>query len=365
MKTSIWATCPKCHTELKIETDETELVQIECPDCHKVFAAKVPPRTAAPVREVFSQMPVLPPFQPARVHYQSRRKSDDSMNPAVLTALIVVCASAILIPLGFGGYYVYGKLSEGQLGLNDSVKSTQAMNATTSSTESTHTVPSFQDFSSPAAAGRKVSPPSDSAGEPPMTTVQPQPNMPTFAVPELNPPQLIQPDSSIPQTSQTPNSSPMMSGPIPPSQMSTNQMTPNSMSPNSMSPGPMSPSPMSSSPGPMAPTPKTSNGSNPSQASGTAFGISKSGLALSMQRFAGPNGVFIFVLHSNGHSVSNSIQELSRNLSIPEMHAESGSDHTTIGMRYSGSVDSVVNGIRFGNVSYVDEESRSIHVRVN
>jgi DNA-directed RNA polymerase subunit RPC12/RpoP len=336
MKTTIWASCPKCKTELKIDTDETELVQIECPDCNKLFAAKVPPRSAAPVHEVFSQMPVLPPFQPAQVHYQSRRKSDDSMNPAVLTALIVVCASAILIPLGFGGYYLYSRHREvSQVAMNDSAKSNAAKNSNSSAQQSfstsaptESTTPVFRDFSSQTQAGRKVPPSNDSASG--AATAQPQPDAPAFAAPELNPPKLVQSEPSAAQTTQTPNSAPTTAGP----------MTSGSM---------------------------TSGTSNPSQVqvSVSGAGTSQSGLSIPLQRFVGPSGVFIFILHSKGHSVGNAVQELQRNLSIPEVHTEGGSDHTTIGIRYSGPVDSVVKGIRFGNVSYVDEESRSIHVKVN
>ena len=341
MKNTIWASCPKCQTELKIDTDETELVQIECPDCHKVFAAKVPPRSAAPVHEVFSQMPALPAFQPAQVHYKPRHKSDDSMNPALLTALIVVCGCAILIPLGFGGYYVYGKLSEASpLTMSNSTNSTPATNSSTQqsfstpSTESTGTAPTLKDFSAQGPAGRKTTPSSDSFGDSARATEQPQPESRAFGVPELNPPKLIQSVPSAPQITQTPNSAPMTTGP----------MTTGPMTPGPITPGNSNPSQVQVSPGP---------------------GTSQSGLPAQLQRFVGPSGVFIFVLHSKGHSVSSSIQELQRNLSIQDMYSEGGSDHTTVGIRYSGPVDSVVKGIRFGRVSYVDEESRSIHVQVN
>jgi hypothetical protein len=111
----------------------------------------------------------------------------------------------------------------------------------------------------------------------------------------------------------------------------------------------------------------SSGSSSPSQVqvSVSGSGTSKSGLPVPLHRFVGSSGVLIFVLHPKGHSVTNAVQELQRNHSIPEMHAEGGGDHTTIGFRYSGSVDSLVKGIRFGKVSYADEESRSIHVHAN
>ena len=287
-------------------------------------------------------MPVLPPFQPAHVHYKPRQKSDDSLHPAVLTTLIVVCVCAILIPLGFGGYYVYGKLSEAsQLTMSDSATSTSATNSnsqqgfsTTPSTESMDTTPIFKDFGAQASAGRKTPPSSDSVGD--TATAKPQPDSATqtdsttFAVPELNPPKLIQPEPSLPQITPTPNSTPMTS------------------------------SPMTS-----APMPSGNSNASQVQVSFAGPGTSQSGLPIPLQRFVGSNGVLIFVLHSKGHSIANGIQELTRTLSIPDMHAEGGSDHTTIGIRYAGTVDSVVQGIRFGRVSYVDEESRSIHVQVN
>ena len=362
MKTTIWANCPKCQTELKIETDEPELVQIECPDCSKVFAAKVPPRSAAPLHDAFSQMPVhapmpaLPPFQPAQVHYKSRPKSDGSMSPAVLTALIFVCASAILLPLGFGGYYFYSQLSEAsQVAMNNTATSTPATSASSQSSfaatpasEPTKPAPSSKDFSAQAPTGRKTPPPSEVVGANTSSTAQPQPGSMTpadantspdadskiFGVPELNPPMIVQPD-------------PFDSQVAPPSNQNTS-------SPNTPNP------PTTSSPMPFG----NSNVSQ-GQISVAGAGMSKSGLPVQLHRFVGSTGVLIFVLHSKGHSVSNSIQELQRTLSIPDIHTDGGSDYTTIGIRYSGSVDSVAKGIRFGQVSYVDEESRTIHVKAN
>ncbi len=352
MKTSIWANCPKCRTELKIDTDETELVQIECPDCHKVFAAKVPPRSVSPVHEVFSQMPVLPAFQPAHVHYKPKQKSDDSMNPAVLTALIVVCVSAILIPLGFGGYYVYSQLTDAsQLAISDSASATspenaipisQQSNSFTPATEDPPTSTGFIDRSPQPSAFSKASPAADAVGSnptsptPPLdSTSQPDPN---FGVPVLNPPQLIQ--SQPPEMSQSPKPT-MSSAPTTPSPPTTS-----------------SPPPSGSQP---------SGASNPGQVQVTVSGAgtSKSGLPVPLHRFFGSSGVLIFVLHSKGQSVSSAVQELQRKLSIPDIHFSNGSDHTTVGIRYSGSVDSVVKGIQFGKVTYVDEESRSIHVQAN
>lgn len=349
MKSTIWANCPKCQTELKIDTEETELVQIECPDCYKVFAAKVPPRSAAPVHEVLSQMPVLPPFQPAQVHYKPRSKSDDSLPPAVLTALIVVCASAILIPLGFGGYYVYGKLSEAsQLAIGDSTKSTsstsstsqQSSVSTTPSSEPSETV-AFGDYSvsttpsAGASSGVIANSPTANSTEQPQLSTSTQPDTTTFAVPELNPPPLIQSESSS-------SDSATLAGNLAGTMPDTSTPSPNSSTSTQASSTPFQ-----------------------GQISVSGAGTSKSGLPVPLHRFIGSSGVMIFVLHSKGHSVTSSIQELQRKLSIAELHADGGSDHTTIGIRYSGSVDSVAKDIQFGRVSYVDEESRSIHVQVN
>lgn len=320
MKTTIWATCPKCQSELKIDTDETELVQIECPDCHKLFAAKVPPRRAAPVQDVFAQMPVLPPFQPAQVHYKSPPRSDGSMSPAVLTALIVVCASAILIPLGFGGYYIYGKLVESsQVALIETSKSTPLSNSQSNPAESDDSNPPVF-IENPVAAqttGTTTHILSGVVGSADSTTSA---NQNTFPVPELNPPAIIQPDASG----------------------TTDTINPNSAS-------------------------SLSTTSTPTQAQVTVAGagISKSGLPVALHRFVGPSGVLIFILHSNSHSVANNIRDLQREFSVPETHADGGSGHTTLGIRYSGTVDSVVKGIRFGKVTYADEETRTIHVKVN
>ena len=373
MKTTIWANCPKCKTELKIETDEPELVQIECPDCSKVFAAKVPPRSAAPLHDVFSQMPLkptghaaaqmpaLPPFQPAHVHYKSRPKSDDSMSPAVLTALIFVCASAILLPLGFGGYYFYSQLSESsQIAMNGTANSTpptstpstsassQSSFAATPASGPSEPAPSSKDFSAQAPTGRKTPLPSEAVDANMSSPAQPQPGSMTpadantspdadskiFGVPELNPPMIVQPD-------------PFDSQVAPPSNQSTSS--------------PSTPNPPTTS----NPTPFGNSNVSQGQISVAGAGMSKSGLPVQLHRFVGANGVLIFVLHSKGHSVANSIQELQRTLSIPDIHTDGGSDYTTVGIRYSGSVDSVAKGIRFGRVSFIDEESRSIHVQAN
>ncbi len=355
MKTTIWASCPKCQTELKIDTHETELVQIECPDCHKVFAAKVPPRSAAPVHEVFAQMPVLPPFQPAQVHYQPRSRSDDSMSPVVLTALIVVCASAILIPLGFGGYYVYGKLSEAsQVTMSDSAKSTPAISTnsnfqpSTSFSPATDTTAASVSLSAQGPASRNTLPTTDSfrAGSSATMDSAPQPD-PTFGVPDLNPPSLIRPESSSAATTPTPNSTPMASSPPIPGV------------------APPTPSTTTTPPTPTGSVPAGTANTAQGQVSVAGAGTSKSGLPVQLHRFIGSSGVMIFVLHSKGQNASGWVQELQRIPSVAEVHADGGSDYTTIGLRYSGSVDSVAKGIRFGKVSYVDEESRSIHIQVN
>ncbi|MDX1926788.1 MAG: hypothetical protein SFV81_09730 [Pirellulaceae bacterium] len=367
MKTTLWANCPKCQTELKIETDEPELVQIECPDCHKVFAAKVPPQSAAPMHDVFSQMavqvpmhvpaqmPVLPPFQPAQVHYKSRPKSSDgSLSPAALTVLITVCASAILLPLGLGGYYFYSQLDEApQLAVSTPVNipvNIPVVSAPNSiSAPSSFSTPpasgsaepvaepvaspnefSAHEFSAQSPAGRKTPPPSETVGANSTSTAMSPPGSMTpadaastsdadskiFGVPELNPPMIVQSDPSSPSTT-----------------------TP--------------------------PMPVGNTNLSQGQVSVAGPGMSKSGLPVPLHRFVGSNGVLIFVLHPKGHSVGSAIQELQRTLSISEIHADGGSDYTTIGIRYSGSVDSVVKSIRFGQISYADEESRSIHVQTN
>jgi hypothetical protein len=370
MKTTLWASCPKCQTELKIETDEPELVQIDCPDCHKVFAARVPARSTAPLQDAFSQMPVhipaqmtvLPPFQPARVHYKARPKSDGSLSPAVITALIVVCASAILLPLGLGGYYFYCQLSEfPQIASSDAAAPTTKVSSQPSSSNTPSNEPpkpadpgfkdiSAQDISAQENSaqapppGRKTPPPGETVGAASSTTPPAQMSSMTpadvnsspdadskiFGVPELNPPMIVQSNPSTPQVTPLSNST-----------QGTNS--------------------------PTTPTPVTFGNSNAlqGQVSVAGPGMSKSGLPVAIHRFVGSSGVLVFVLHSNGHSVANGIQELQRNLSISEIHAEGGNDHTTIGIRYSGSVDSVVKGIRFGHVLFADEESRSIHVQVN
>ncbi len=311
MKTSIWAACPKCQAELKIETDETELVQIECPDCHKVFAAKVPPRPVRPERDIFAQAPVLPPFQPANVHYRSRPRSrsgsDDSLSPVAVTALIVVCASAILIPLGFGAYYVYGKLTE-------SVELAMASSAPVASTPTPDEVEPSQgaDLSSSdgsSFAVRDLSPPMPNMGS---NTNPSIPTTPSFPTPELNPPPILQPDLSTPPS-----------------------------------------------------TPDVSRNMSPSQFQVDSSGAqsSDSGLSPRLKRFSGPNGVLIFVLHSRGTSFS--MNDLVRSLSIQDSHVEQLNDHTMIGLSYSGNLDNVVKQIQFGKVSYIDEESRTIHVQAN
>ncbi len=407
MKTTIWASCPKCQTELKIDTNETELVQIECPDCHKVFAAKVPARAAAPMPEVFAPMPSLPAFQPAQVHYTPRKKSDDSLNPAALTALIIVCASAILIPLGFGGYYLYGKLSEQSLlapplALNNTTESSatppanvsddglanSSINATPVAINSPNN--SAIEVNAQPNISRKMPPPSDPMGESALAAGTPFENSPpqtdsmVFGVPELNPPPLIQQGPTTPQTVPAPNSTPMTSSPVNPGTSSPTWASPDMVNPSMNNPGVVNPgvvnpgvvNPGTVNPGIAKPginpgmnpgSPMNAGISNPSQpqVSVSGPGTSQSGLPVALHRFVGPSGAMIFVLHAKGHSVGNAIQELQRTLSIPEMHAEGDADYTTIGIRYSGTIDSIVKGIRFGRVSYADEESRSIHVQVN
>ncbi len=264
MKTTIWASCPKCQTELKIDTNETELVQIECPDCHKVFAAKVPARAAAPMPEVFAPMPSLPAFQPAQVHYTPRKKSDDSLNPAALTALIVVCASAILIPLGFGGYYLYGKLSEQSLlapplALNNTTESSATppanvsddglantpINATPAPINSPNN--SAIEVNAQPNISRKMPPPSDPMGESALAAGTPFENSPpqtdsmVFGVPELNPPPLIQQGPTTPQTVPAPNSTPMTSSPVNPGTSSPTWASPDMVNPSMNNPGVVNP----------------------------------------------------------------------------------------------------------------------------
>ena len=151
----------------------------------------MPPPSAAPVHEAFAQTLVLPPFQPARVHYKSRAKSNDSMNPAMLTALIVVCASAILIPLGFGGYYIYGKLSEGsELGLSNSpvtsrlptVRSSQSSSAPAS--EAADVTANFQNLDTQKSASRQPSSQTDTFPNiaTPETPTQPETMAPTIGI---------------------------------------------------------------------------------------------------------------------------------------------------------------------------------------
>ncbi len=332
MKTSIWATCPKCQSELKIETDETELVQIECPDCYKVFAAKVPPRTAPPPRDMFAQAPILPPFQPAHVHYRSQprrpqsRHSDDSLHPAALTAIIVICAGAILLPLGFGAYYVYGKLTENtQLSMGKETSSSTTNSVSSSPANASHTatggITARRDFT-PGTSMPAQSPVQSPSGNPALEPeMAPQANSPSmsFPVPELNPPPIIRPESS-PQTSNPSGS-------------------------------------------PDAPMNSGGSDTSPAQITVTGSGTEQSGLSKPMQRFAGPHGVLIFVLHSRSSSLS--MAELTRALSVQDSFVERREDHTTIGLQYSGSLDSVVKQIQFGQVSYVDEDSRSIHVQAN
>ena len=352
MKTSIWAACPKCQSELKIETDETELVQIECPDCHKVFAAKVPPRSAAPQRDVFAQAPILPPFQPAHVHYQSRpnrsrsQQSDDSLHPLALTALIVVCAAAILLPLGFGAYYVYGKLTETDslaMGGSSGSSNSTNMSAPPANTSQNASPASSSSGGSSAAGwpGNGFNAPGDFGSRPSMA--QPDPSMPptdnnsstlfgappgnSFPAPQLNPPPITRPDSSPP--SSAPGSVPGgMPGSVPDPTM------------NFGAPG-----------------------SSSTQVTVTGPGTGQSGLSTLMQRFAGPQGVLIFVINSRGKQLA--MTELTRALAVQDSFVEFVDDHTTIGIKYSGALDNVVKQIQFGRVSFVDEDSRTIHVDAN
>jgi len=338
MKTSIWAACPKCQSELKIETDETELVQIECPDCNKVFAAKVPPRATAPQRDVFAQAPILPPFQPAHVHYQSRpnrsrsRQSDDSLHPLALTALILVCAGAIVIPMGFGAYYIYGKLTEtSEIAIaNSGSNYADSVNNAASSVPSSVLPSSSSGYDSynsgPLTSGSNAQPGFSPQPSMPQDSSQVPPAL-SFPVPELNPPPIIRPDAS------------------PPSSIPGN-------SPSSV-PGGIPDSPMNSG----------NPGSSQVQVTVAGPGTEQSGLSRTMQRFTGPNGVLIFVLHARGSSLSTG--ELTRSLAVQESSVERLDEHTTIGLKYSGTLENVVKQIQFGKVSFVDEDSRSIHVQAN
>ena len=318
MKSSIWATCPKCQADLKIETNETELVQIECPDCHKVFAAKVPPRPTAPVRDVFAQAPVLPPFQPAHVHYKSqprsRSGSDEGLSPVAVTALIFICASAILLPLGFGAYYVYGKIMESsQLAMNSGSASTSSAENSDSAVAAPPADPevAFRDMNPPLISRPSFTPgPNIQSG---IDTGQPyDTSTPNFPAPELNPPQLTQPDSKM--RPGNPNSSPNMGS----SQIEMGANTANNDTP---------------------------------------------GMSNSLMKFTAPNGVLIFVLHSRGTFVP--IAELVSALSVRDSHIEGDSDHSTIGLSYTGDLQEVVKQIQFGKVTYIDEETRTIHVQAN
>ena len=207
MKSSIWATCPKCKAELKIETDETELVQIECPDCHKIFAAKVPPRPTTPVRDIFAQAPNLPPFQPAHVHYKSRpqtrhNSSDAALSPLALTAIIFLCASAILIPLGFGAYYIYGKVMESAAMVATKPNNTSpSTNTSASSDTSSFAPPDDIAILDRSPKTPLITEPAWTPGtQPPGTSGQPDfssPDLPNFPVPQLDPPPLMRPDSSM------------------------------------------------------------------------------------------------------------------------------------------------------------------------
>ena len=52
-------------------------------------------------------------------------------------------------------------------------------------------------------------------------------------------------------------------------------------------------------------------------------------------------------------------------LSVRDSYIEGDSDHSTIGLSYTGDLQNVVKQIQFGKVTFVDEETRTIHVQAN
>jgi hypothetical protein len=81
--------------------------------------------------------------------------------------------------------------------------------------------------------------------------------------------------------------------------------------------------------------------------------------------FAGTDGVRIFITKAKGLKALEIIGKLKSDLAIRGHTMQSSGDSISIGLRYSGPLQTIVDRIDFGKAVEVDEETRVIRIEVN
>jgi transcription elongation factor Elf1 len=318
--------CPGCRAELSVQCGNEDLVQVQCPDCGKRFAARPPKYSPTPVDDPLANYQYQSWDAPVRNKRPSSKKraDDESIQKMVVAALILVCVGSVLIPLGFGGYYLFNRYSQEstQLSLNQEATTADAQSAVDASLSENN-----------------------------VQVIQPNP----YDVNQSNSGNGTEQSSQVNSVAvQAPNI----------------QMNPNgnpSDSPNNAMVSPYEGSPYpGANPSSPVQTPGPSMVQNPPNSDGAeTSGEAPFGLSAHMRKYRGKDGVYIFVMDQQNAQIGNAIKELAATLSIKDRSIEVQNNHTIIGLRYSGALQDISKHFKFGRVSYVDEDARTIHVQPN
>ncbi len=119
----------------------------------------------------------------------------------------------------------------------------------------------------------------------------------------------------------------------------------------------------SGNPGESTPKRSPSVGPQVTVESGNKNSQDPTGLPQSLRKFTGKNGAFIFVIGAQSSQVGQAINQLTEALDIDDRVVEVQGGHTMIGLKYSGPLDEVSKNFKFGRISYIDEDARTIHVQ--
>lgn len=315
---------------------------MQCPDCGKRFAAKLPKVVAPSAYDQWDDVGTQTWDVPVRKpRYAAKKKADEeSIQKLVVAALVLVCVGSVLIPLGFGGYYLFSKLSQSS--------SAVAMNdGATSGAQSgpENTAPAI--LEEPASNVHVLAPnPYDLD----LAVTDPGRQVPRA--------QIVPPDAVPKNLTADPNSSASNSPGIRKGLVGAEDL--GASDPNNFASNPGQSPATPSIPGSQPP----SSGS-PAPATSGSQGDTPFGLSAHMRKYSGKDGAFIFVMDQQNSLIGQAVTELTSALSIKDRSIEIQNDHTIIGLRYSGALQEISKHFKFGRVSYVDEDARTIHVQPN
>jgi hypothetical protein len=342
--------CPACRTQLSVQCADDDLVKVQCPTCGKRFAARVPQTGAEsfddPLANFNEQIWTAPPKQRRPVR---KDPNDDFVQKIVIAIVVMVCSGAVLVPLAIIAYFVYkGYSTESQQMAQNSPA--YSNNAPSDGTYQPGTFrPSGSSFAPPIYGNN----PGDSENNYGTNASGQNTGHNSSPYPTQTQPK---PDALTNQGTM-PGGGTVSPGPSYAAEDPIGVMPKNPSFNNPSAPG-LTPGPNMATPRPGASQPTVTVAPGNSSSAST-------GLSENLRKFAGKDGVFIFVVGTQNSQVGQAINQLTDALSINDRAVEVQSGHTVIGLRYAGPLDNVSKNFRYGRIFYIDEDSRTIHVQGN